>query len=215
MCNLVRAAGGTEGQYGELSALGLGTPLLCLSYNGGAFRAEIPRASDFTALLHGLHGGSGLPAPERWADPTATDAPSMRTHLFQTQMLAQVFMACRSVEKEYTARFCRAAGMSVRDAVEEEPVTGKKADVEAERLITLASALYNFDFMRDGTMSTEALLRTRNALRLNRFELSPLRSTHYGVIKPTTSTTRKLVPGAGGVLVEQEEEVSLSRSGKP
>ena len=31
MLNLVKTAGGTEGQYAELRAIGLGTPLLCLS----------------------------------------------------------------------------------------------------------------------------------------------------------------------------------------
>ena len=213
MLAFVKTAGGNDEHYNELRAIGLGTPLLCLAYNGGAFKAEIPRASDFTALLHSLHASTAITGADAWADPTTTDAAGMRTHLAQTQMLAQVFMACRAVEKVHMARFCKVAGVSTGDVAEEEPVTGKKADVEAERLITLASALYNFDFTRDGSMSTEAVLRTRNALRLNRFELSPLRSTHYGAMKPATTTTRKLVPGPGGVLVEQEEELTLTRSG--
>ena len=109
MLAFVKTAGGTDGQYNELSALGLGTPLDELSYNAGAFKSDPPHGQPTVlgGVLAALHDTTHLAGAEAWADPTAADAASMREHLRQTQMLAQVFMACRAVEKQHIAQFCR------------------------------------------------------------------------------------------------------------
>ena len=208
----MKTAGGTDGHYSELKAVGLGTPLDVLSYNAGAFKSDPPRAADLSALLSFLHDDTSLVGPDAWADPTSVDANDMRLHLRQAQMLSQVFMACRAVEKQHIAQFCRSAGVDTEETRDEQ-VVGKKADLEAQRLMALASSAYNFDFARDAVATTEALLRTRDALKMNRFELSPLRSVHYGAVKPSGSLSRRLVHDSSGSLVEQDEELTLSRSG--
>ena len=81
MLRFVKTAGGTDGQYGELSALGLASPMLVLSYNGGAFKSDPPRAADFTALLGALHAATSLTGEDAWVDPATGDASLMRRHL--------------------------------------------------------------------------------------------------------------------------------------
>ena len=113
MRRLVVAAGGTDGQYTELAAIGLSTPLRALAYNAGTFKKDPVDAAELTALQLALAATTSLPEGERWASPTSHAAADVHTSLAQSQLLTQVFMGARASETKYVAELCRRAGIDV------------------------------------------------------------------------------------------------------
>ena len=217
---LWQSAGGADAQMDDLRRLGVGEVLHVAAHSGGLLVRDPPDATEINTLLTALNATSGLTGADAWPDPAAADAASLASFTRTTTVMNIYCRLCARNVPAATDAVIALAGVGALPSGSGAGPSGAPAPepdkgVEAQRLMRSASALYNFNFARElARVDPNAIVLTRDQLKLNRLTFKQLSNAAYAVPKGLESSEKWLTyDPTQNRMREHEAETTLHRNG--